>query len=304
MNAQQALSFVVQSVTYSTPLLLASLGELFSERVGVINIGLEGLMLTGCLAGVWGATLTHSPYLGLLFALVVGMAGGGLFALFAVGLRRDQVIVGTTLNFLALGLTKTGSRAAVLCTSGTAVANLHPAVLEAAHAGVPLMVVSADRPARLRGTNANQTTLQVGIFGPLVTTHDLAEAADVDALTDTLASAGPVHWNVQLDEPLTPSDRWRVPADLTPGILDFTGGGSLWQELRDRYDIQLDRTTAVLEAVVLDEESCGQLGVRTATSGILLTRTTFDADGRCVEYARDAYRADRAAFEVNASLAR
>ena len=60
-----------------------------------------------------------------------------------------------------------------MCTSGTAVANLHPAVLEAAHAGVPLVVVTADRPARLRGTDANQTTDQVGIFGPLVPTVDV-----------------------------------------------------------------------------------------------------------------------------------
>ena len=61
----------------------------------------------------------------------------------------------------------------MICTSGTAVANLHPAVLEAAHAGVPLVVVTADRPARLRGTGANQTTDQVGLFGPLVPTLDL-----------------------------------------------------------------------------------------------------------------------------------
>ena len=65
-------------------------------------------------------------------------------------------------GFLALGLTKVGSQAAVICTSGTAVANLHPAMLEAAHAGVRLLAVTADRPARLRGTGANQTTDQVG----------------------------------------------------------------------------------------------------------------------------------------------
>jgi 2-succinyl-5-enolpyruvyl-6-hydroxy-3-cyclohexene-1-carboxylate synthase len=59
-------------------------------------------------------------------------------------------------GFLALGLTKVGSQAAVICTSGTAVANLHPAMLEAAHAGVRLVAVTADRPARLRGTGANQ----------------------------------------------------------------------------------------------------------------------------------------------------
>ena len=112
--------------------------------------------------------------------------------------------------FLALGLSKTGARAAVICTSGTAVANLHPAVLEAAHAGVPLVAVTADRPARLRTTNANQTTDQVGIFGPLVATTDFAETpAD---LAELLAAAtGPVHANVQLDDPLPPPDRWTPP---------------------------------------------------------------------------------------------
>lgn len=113
-------------------------------------------------------------------------------------------------GFLALGLTKVGARAAVVTTSGTAVANLHPAVLEAAHAGVPLVAVTADRPARLRGTEANQTTDQAGIFGPLVATHDLVGIADVD--TDAVWSArGPVHWNVQLDEPLVPVAPWAVP---------------------------------------------------------------------------------------------
>ena len=104
-------------------------------------------------------------------------------------------------GFLALGLTKQHRRAAVICTSGTAVANLHPAVLEAAHAGVGLVVVTADRPARMRGTGANQTTDQVGIFGPLVTTHDVVE--DLPSAAD-----GVLHLNVQLDEPLVPADRW------------------------------------------------------------------------------------------------
>ncbi|WP_395693211.1 2-succinyl-5-enolpyruvyl-6-hydroxy-3-cyclohexene-1-carboxylate synthase [Nocardioides sp.] len=110
-------------------------------------------------------------------------------------------------GFLGLGLTRNGRRAAVVCTSGTAVANLHPAVLEAAHAGVDLVVVTADRPARMRGTGANQTTDQVGILGPLVPTQDVA---DLD-----VRQAGPVHVNVPLDEPLVPEDRW-VP-DVVPG---------------------------------------------------------------------------------------
>jgi GntR family transcriptional regulator len=105
------------------------------------------------------------------------------------------------------------------------------------------------------------------------------------------------------DEPVALETTY-FPADLTPGLLDYTGDGSLWQQLRERYDVHPDRSTAVLESVVLDEESCKQLGVRAASSGILLTRSTYDADGRCVEYARDVYRADRAAFEVTASVGR
>ena len=116
-------------------------------------------------------------------------------------------------GFLALGLTKVGSAAAVMCTSGTAVANLHPAMLEAAHAGVNLVAITADRPARLRGTGANQTTDQVGIFGPLIPTVDIS-----GILPDVSVHLGPdlerkrqglpLHLNLQLEEPLVPGDRW------------------------------------------------------------------------------------------------
>ena len=99
------LSFVLQSIAFATPVLLASLGEVFSERVGVINIGLEGLLLVGALAAVVAATATGSAFAGVMAALLVGVAFAALFALFGVTLSRNQVIVGTTLNFLALGLT-------------------------------------------------------------------------------------------------------------------------------------------------------------------------------------------------------
>ncbi|CUR54505.1 2-succinyl-5-enolpyruvyl-6-hydroxy-3-cyclohexene-1-carboxylate synthase [metagenome] len=108
-------------------------------------------------------------------------------------------------GFLALGLSKTGAPAAVICTSGTAVANLHPAVLEAAHAEVGLIVVTADRPARLRGTNANQTTDQVRIFGESAGFADLAAGPVGFAVTP-----GPQHVNIQFDDPLLPDDRWTL----------------------------------------------------------------------------------------------
>lgn len=121
----------------------------------------------------------------------------------AGGPRLHTRIDERTAGFLALGLTKSGARAAVVTTSGTAVANVHPAVLEAVHSGLDLVVVSADRPARLRGTGANQTTDQVGIFSPFVTTHDVASVAALDAVP--VAAVGPVHLNLQLDAPLVPA---------------------------------------------------------------------------------------------------
>ena len=123
----------------------------------------------------------------------------------AGALRLHTRIDERSAGFLAVGLTRGGARAAVVCTSGTAVANLHPAVLEAAHAGLPLVVVTADRPARLRGTNANQTTDQVGIFGPLVETLDLSLAGPGPLVIE---GAGPLHLNVQLDDPLLPPEPW------------------------------------------------------------------------------------------------
>jgi 2-succinyl-5-enolpyruvyl-6-hydroxy-3-cyclohexene-1-carboxylate synthase len=122
-------------------------------------------------------------------------------------------------GFLALGLTKVNSAAAVICTSGTAVANLHPAMLEAVHAGVNLVAVTADRPARLRGTGANQTTDQHGVFGPLVQTVDVTSGTYPEEDTRLGGPGAPlgtvVHLNVCFEDPLTPDDHW-VP-QVDPG---------------------------------------------------------------------------------------
>lgn len=125
-----------------------------------------------------------------------------------------------TAGFLALGLDRTSHRvAAVMCTSGTAVAQLLPSVMEAAHAGVPLVVVTADRPARLRGTGASQTTDQRDFFGVFAPTLDIDASADLDEVVEFLRSHDfkkPVHLNVQLDAPLTPDGAWVPPADDAP----------------------------------------------------------------------------------------
>lgn len=118
--------------------------------------------------------------------------------------------------FTALGIgLETGVPAAVLTTSGTAVAELHPAVLEAHHAGVPLLLLTADRPEELRGTGANQTTVQPGLFGTAVRASfdvpppqgpgDATAAADIAlrALAVAVRERGPVHVNLAYREPLS-----------------------------------------------------------------------------------------------------
>jgi 2-succinyl-5-enolpyruvyl-6-hydroxy-3-cyclohexene-1-carboxylate synthase len=106
--------------------------------------------------------------------------------------------------FFALGLTKaTGRPVPVICTSGTAVANFHPAVLEASHSNAPLLLLTADRPARLRRTGANQTTEQARIFGKAVRYFaDVSGSVYPMELPFNSLQSGPVHLNIQFEEPL------------------------------------------------------------------------------------------------------
>lgn len=160
--------------------------------------------------------------------LAYALAAAADAHLLTLHVRVDERSAG----FLAIGLSRGASPTArggarlprpvaVVTTSGTAVANLHPAVLEAHHAGVPLVLLTADRPHELRGTGANQTTRQPGIFGPAV-----RFAADVPApdgrpgeVRDLLTLAtravgeaigarsghpGPVHLDLAYREPLVP----------------------------------------------------------------------------------------------------
>ena len=151
--------------------------------------------------------------------------------------------------FLALGLAKVSRRpAAVITTSGTAVANLHPAVLEAHHAGVPLLLLTADRPPELRGVGANQATDQPGIFGEhvrlaleLETPHDpprqaaswrTAAARAWSAATGALGGAGlagPVHLDVPYRDPLAPTPDAAAPP--LPAEAAGRPGGAPWVTL-------------------------------------------------------------------------
>ena len=146
-------------------------------------------------------------------------------------LRLHVRIDERTAGFLALGLAK-ASRCPVpvVTTSGTAVANLHPALLEASHAGVPVVALTADRPATLRGTGANQTTDQVRVFGGTVRSYEELSPAGAQAWRATVCRAlatavglrtadpGPVHVNAAFDQPLVPDhDEAEAPAGRPAG---------------------------------------------------------------------------------------
>ena len=105
LNAVFDATLIAQMFAFSTPLVFGAIAGMFSERSGVVNIGLEGMMLMGAFWGVYGADKGGNWIVGL----VVGMASGGLLALvyayFAIHLRADQIVGGTAVNFLALGIT-------------------------------------------------------------------------------------------------------------------------------------------------------------------------------------------------------
>jgi general nucleoside transport system permease protein len=112
--------FLAATVRTATPLLLAALGELLVERAGLINIGLEGAILAGAFGSLVGAT-AGGVMGGFAGAIVGGVLVAGLFALFVVWLRADQIITGTALTLLSVGATGTLYRA-LYGSSGAALA--------------------------------------------------------------------------------------------------------------------------------------------------------------------------------------
>jgi general nucleoside transport system permease protein len=98
--------FLAAAVRVATPLLFAATGETITERSGVINLGIEGIMLAGALAAAIGAT-TWGPWGGLGMAALAGMLAAAVFALLAIGARADQVITGTAVTLAMVGLTGT-----------------------------------------------------------------------------------------------------------------------------------------------------------------------------------------------------
>ncbi|MFX0049963.1 MAG: hypothetical protein ACFE8U_01595 [Candidatus Hermodarchaeota archaeon] len=113
----QTLSFVYETdpfllismtLSIAAPIGLASLGGMFSEKSGVVNIGLEGMMLTGAFVSVWFCSLTQDPWIGVIGAVVAGALIGFLHAIASIKYRADQVVVGVAINIVAAALTTLG----------------------------------------------------------------------------------------------------------------------------------------------------------------------------------------------------
>ena len=106
-NLEQVFSasLIASMLVFATPLTFAAIGGMFSERSGVVNVALEGMMLTGAFFGIYGADKTGSWFLGILIAMLAGGLMALVHAFFAVQLRADQIVGGMAINFLALGIT-------------------------------------------------------------------------------------------------------------------------------------------------------------------------------------------------------
>ena len=234
------------------------------------------------------------------------------FALHDADVRLHVRVDERSAAFLALGLAKASGRAVpVVTTSGTAAVNLHPAVVEASHAGVPLLLLTADRPPELRGTGANQTIDQVKLYSDAVRAFVEVGAAESEqtaywratvcraiacAEGDLGTPPGPVHLNVAFREPLVP-DGAGVP-DGRPGPwtarVRATGQEVVEDDLPDRTVVVLGdgadlSVLALAEArgwPVLAEPSSGATGPPVVDCGELVAASVPDRPERVLVVGR------------------
>jgi 2-succinyl-5-enolpyruvyl-6-hydroxy-3-cyclohexene-1-carboxylate synthase len=202
-------------------------------------------------------------------------------------------------GFAALGHGKaTGRPAVVLCTSGSAAAHYFPAIVEANQAASPLIVLTADRPARLRGTGAPQTMDQINLYGRHVKSFTDLDIATGNARSEgrvlaTFASflpAGPVHANVSFDEPLLPDTMPQVPhaMEWEPPVAEEPQHGDLLESLTARrvlivasgrqqpgFQNALDRVAAALGAPIIADPQCWVVGANTVEYGDLLATSRY-----------------------------
>lgn len=95
---------LIQVLRYSAPIAFGGIGESIAQKAGIINIGLEGTMLAGAYSATTVSLMTHNPWIGLLAGAVVGVLVACITALFTIKLSQDQIVVGTAVNLLSLGI--------------------------------------------------------------------------------------------------------------------------------------------------------------------------------------------------------
>lgn len=134
MNDALVVVIAAQAVTAAVPLILAGVGETVAQRAGVLNVGIEGLLLTGCIAGFTGAAWSGCAWIGLAAAIVAGAALAALFAWATVVMRCDQIVAGMAINLVVIG----GSGTAWLVAQGNGYAEL-PATAGFARSAVPFV---------------------------------------------------------------------------------------------------------------------------------------------------------------------
>src|SRR5213593_933863 len=138
---------IASTLRVSTPLIFAALGGMFSERSGVINIALEGMMLIGAFGAAVGTFASHSPWLGAVCGMAAGAAFAAIYGLFVIRWRADQIVAGTAINMLAMGLTPVFCKILYDVTGSTPAIPIRAAVFELGARGrlFPVDEVHAER---------------------------------------------------------------------------------------------------------------------------------------------------------------
>ncbi len=153
MDVALLTALASSTLTMAVPLLLAALGELIAERAGVINIGLEGFLLVGAFTAMAGTFFSGYTSVGIFTALLAGAMLGGGFAFFVVGRNANQVVAGTALNLLAVGITGVAYRAAFGVTGAALTI-----------AGTPAIPIPLLNAIPVLGAFFNQTILGYAAF--------------------------------------------------------------------------------------------------------------------------------------------
>jgi ABC-type uncharacterized transport system permease subunit len=105
MDSNAILTLITNTLIMATPLIFAGLGGVFSEKSGVVNIGLEGIMTMGAFFAVFGTKISNNPFIGLGCALLAGIAVSAIHAFLSIHLKANQVVSGTSINLFSAALT-------------------------------------------------------------------------------------------------------------------------------------------------------------------------------------------------------